>query len=133
MPQLDAWSRRHKALVWQATGSYSADGRPTVDSPEEIRVRWDDTPRVMRGPQGEPIAVDGTAVTGQRLPLHSLLWLAPDQTPGSDTALDQWYDSGSAGQPGLVEVLVDQGGLDLKSRQTRQVVGFNKYKSELPE
>lgn len=131
MPQLDAWSRRHKALVWNATGQYGADGRPTHGEPAEIRVRWDDTARVVRGPNGQPLPVDGTAVLGQAVALHSLLWLALDQSPYSETAMDQWYVSGSAGQPGLVEVVADNGGLDLKSRQTRRVVGFNSYKGEL--
>lgn len=132
MPQLDAWSRRHKALVWEATGLYGGDGRPTYGEPAEIRVRWDDTARIARGPNGQPIPVDGTAVLGQAVALHSIMWLAPDQTPNSETALDQWYGSGSAGQQsGLVEVVADNGGLDLKSRQTRRVVGFQTYKGQL--
>lgn len=133
MPALSAWSRRHKALMWPFEGNYSADGHPLIGSPVELRVRWDDSPKVMNGPQGQPITVDATVVLGQTVALQSLMWLATDQTPGSDDAMDQWYDSGSAGQQiGLMEVIADQGGYDMKSRQQRLVVGVKTYKDTLP-
>lgn len=133
MPALSAWSRRHKALLWVPTGVYGADGRPLVGEPSEIMVRWDDNRKTMPGPNGQPIAVDATAVMGQAVVLQSLLWLAPDQTPGSETAMNQWYGSGSAGsQIGLMEVVADQGGADLKSRQSRLVAGLVVYKDSLP-
>lgn len=133
MPALSAWSRRHKALLWESTGSYSADGRSTVGEPTEIMVRWDDNRKVMAGPNGQPISVDATAVLGQTIALQSLMWLAPDQSPMSPSAMNQWYDNGSAGnQIGLMEVVTDNGGLDLKSRQTRLVVGLTVYKDSLP-
>lgn len=133
MPALSAWSRRHKALLWEFDGGYSEDGRPTVSPPVEIMVRWDDNSKIMTGPNRQPITVDSTVVVGQPIDLQSLMWLAPDQTPMSETAMNQWYDTGSAGnQTGLMEVVADSSGLDLKSRQSRLVVGLMPYKDRLP-
>lgn len=131
MPALSAWSRRHKAVLWLFNGTYGADGLPNHDAPISIRVRWDDTSRIVRGPNGEPIVIDATAVMGQAPVKQSLLWFATDQTPESEEALDQWYSLGSASsQTGLMVVVMDKSGLDVKSRQTRYVASMQSWKDK---
>lgn len=131
MPAFSAWSRRHKAVIWRFNGAYGADGLPNHDEPENIRVRWDDNSKTVRGPNGEPIAIDATAVMGEVPIKHSLMWMATDQTPNSEDALDQWYALGSAGdQTGLMVVVADKSGTDTKSRQTRYVAGLQSWKDK---
>lgn len=97
MPAPEQIFRYQKALLWRATGVPDDYGRPQHSEPEELLVRWNHTRSKAVAANGEGVALDAQVVINEQVPMDSLLWLAPDQSPGSATAAEQWYglDGGS--------------------------------------
>lgn len=132
MPAFDAISRRQKAVLWPPTQP-DQYGQQQMGEPSNIRVRWINKKRLMAGPEGQQILVDATAVVGQEVAPESLMWLATDNSPTSDTALEQWYGVGSSGDiAALMEVVAYEDTPDIKARQFRRTVGLVRYKGSLP-
>lgn len=129
MPAYDAWSRRHKVLYWAFLG-YGDDGMPTHSAPTDLRVMWDDTPRLVKGATGTTIAIDATATLGEDVDVHSLMWFAPDQTPESDSAEDQWYANGSGNNARVMEVAVFDNKPDARSRQFKRIAKLVYHKGK---
>jgi hypothetical protein len=85
--------RYQKALLWRSSGVPDNYGRPTHEPPEELLVRWNHTRAKAVAANGEGVTLDAQVVVNEAIPMDSLLWLAPDQSPGSPCASEQWYGS----------------------------------------
>ena len=126
MPHMEQAYRRQRAVLWEATGATDEFSQPTLSAPVEIIVRWVNKRKEMIDPQGNKVSVDATAVVNQAVPIGSEMWLAPLVT---DSALDQWYGTGSAGQDsGVMQVIADNFTPDIKNRVNRRTVGLMKFK-----
>lgn len=134
MPFPELRHRYQKALLWRATGLSDNYGNPTVGSPEEIRVRWNWGRTQGVDSQGNTIALDADAVVGEDITIGSNMWLAPDQSADSDTALEQWYGTGSAGtDTGVMYVQSLRKVPDLRNRVHSRSVKLMRYKNTLPD
>ncbi len=116
-------SHQYQAAVYWAMTANSSDGygQPTLDAPEEIRCRWDDTKRDVLDAQGMRVAVDATAYVDREITVGSELWLGQ---------LDDWLGTGDG--PGLddpVDVMVVKtynATPDVRNRYVTRVIGMMK-------
>lgn len=124
MPSLEEGDLHQRAVLWAAVG-YDAYGRPKVDDPEEIDVRWEIGYREVMDENGHTIALDGEAVVTRRIKVGSLMWHgylsdAPDST-----------NFVNEDNP-LMVVRTYWEIPDIKGRNIRRSVGLQWYKDKLP-
>lgn len=130
MPPIEEVDLHQKAVLWPKAG-FDRHGQPKVGTGVSIDVRWDSKRRQMVDSQGNPVAVDATAVVLIEIEPGSAMWLAPDN---SYDPLEQWYGTGSAGEDSSVmEVAVYNETPDTKARVVRRTVGLTFYRDTLPE
>jgi hypothetical protein len=73
---------RQKAVLWAATGRYDVKGEPLLAAPIEIPVRWEETNRVINGPDDEPITLSAMVDVDRVIALNSQMRLgALDNLP----------------------------------------------------
>lgn len=133
MPQMETADRVHKALYWEFAGTDS-NNEPVVLAPVELMVRWVPKHREVRRPDATPISIDVTASVDRRIPKLSCMWVAPDQEPGSATALEQWTGTGSgAVETEVMQVVLYSESSDLKGRSTRREVSLARYGRSPPQ
>lgn len=89
MPPLETMGRGQDAVLWPAAGE-DRFGEVLLGDPVPVRVKWDWTRRVMRGPDGNPVVVDAVAVCDRRVEVGSLLRLGSidDLPPGTDLSAE---------------------------------------------
>lgn len=120
MPPLESLGRTQKAVLMSASGA-DAYGEPLRGTPVEIMVRWNTKRTQMLTSKGEVVALDATAVVGQRIEIGSQMWLG---------ALVDWYGTGS-GQTDdeLMEVKTYSETPDLKGRNSLKTVGLMRFRN----
>ncbi len=118
MPYFEAQTDRYQAAVlWLLTG-YDSYGQPAVGEPIEVRVRWVDQRSEQLDPQGNTVTVDATVILppDYESVVGSEMWLG---------SLDDWYATGSAGQPDdVLQVKTYNKSSDMKNRFVRRVAGL---------
>src|SRR5262245_61554248 len=115
MPPVEEAGRAEMAVYWPRAGS-DRHRRPRYAPPMARRVRWDFSRPELAGPEGQPVAVDATAVVGCDLALGSRLW------PGT---LAEWDEASTAGrrlEP--LYVLASRAVPDIKGRVVWRMVGL---------
>src|SRR5262245_58753561 len=103
------------AVYWPRAGS-DRHGRPRYAQPLELLVRWDFSRRELAGPEGQPVAVDATAVVDCDLALGSRLW------PGTLAEWDEATTGGRRLEP--LYVLAIRAVPDVKGRVVWRMVGL---------
>jgi hypothetical protein len=132
MPRVSLRNRYQKVLLWRATGANDNYGQPVVGEPEEIRVRWNTGRSEALDNNGTKVSLDASLVVAERIPLGSLMWLAPLQGANTDTALAQWYGVGSGSavpDTELMYVKTYNESRDIRNRISARTVGLMKYKN----
>jgi len=120
MPPLEEMDRHQKAVLLEYTGLDSESER-TFAAPVEIDVRWTWTRSYSTDAQGNKIALDAKVVTGQQVPVGSLMYLGTE---------DEWLGTGSASNDSeLCEVAVERTGTDIKHRFTRYSYSLKRYRT----
>lgn len=109
------------AVLWPNTG-IDRYGQPTLGTPEEIRVRWDDSEKRSLDPQGNRISVDATAIVDRDISVHSEMWLGK---------LDEWVGTGTGQDDETVVMTVKTFNRtpDVRGRYTARKVGMLKKAS----
>lgn len=134
MPAFEQMDTHQRAVLWPAlTGRDKFDeyGDAKTGSPQEIHVRWIEKEMDGLRPDGTPVRLDAQIHAIEDIAVGSVLWLAPNE---DDLALNQWYETGSAGEDSglmVVEALLGRA-RDLKGRFTRREYGLVKYRDEAP-
>jgi hypothetical protein len=130
MPAPEITARFQRAILWPFV-RFDDFGEPVVGDPEDVLVRWEFKQIDIRKPDGTPISLDAVAVVTQDIKTHSRMWLAPDS---AESAIDQWYGSGSAGAENedVMEVVTFNRTPDVRARKTRRTVGLKRYRT-VPE
>ncbi len=130
MPPQELAYRLQKALLWEKEGINSY-GEPIIAAtPIELDVRWGTGKnRTVTGPNGEPIAIDGTIIVDRRITIGSIMWLG---------SLSQWYGTGSAEtsvvepRPELMQTITYDDTPDIKNRAHYREVGVMYFRGTLP-
>jgi hypothetical protein len=131
MPPMESDLRNQKAVLWDATGAIDDYGRPVVEAPENVWVRWELRNIQVVDRQGNLVGLDGEVVVDRKVGIGSQMWLAPDQSANSDTATEQWYGTGSAGDDSEVMEVVTYSDIpDIKGRHHRREVGIRRYRDQ---
>jgi hypothetical protein len=119
MPAIEGQFRCQKAVYWAASG-INDYGVPTLDSPVEIDVRWDEGRTESINSQGSPVALDVQVVVDQDMVIGSVMWLGYlDDLPSPLTSL---YD-----------VVQFSKVPDVKGREFRRTVSLKKHGDSLPD
>jgi len=96
MPRIHKRKLKQKAVLWAYSGTSTNNtryGEVTVSSPVEINCRWEEDPKVITGPDGQPKAVDG------------IVYVAQEIEPGSLLRLGAKIDLPNTVNSGIVEVI----------------------------
>ncbi len=130
MPAFETMDRHQKVLLWEWLGA-DATNEPVFDTPVEVKARWVAKSNTVTNAQGQPTNAIVEVVIDREVTLGSIMWLAPDQSMRSKSAIDQWYDdSGSAGHTEqLLEVAATAVTTDIKNRFTRYTLSLAIYKN----
>jgi hypothetical protein len=119
MPSPEYYDLVEPALLWAKTSS-DRYGDPVTSEPVELLVSWGQRRAIMRRPDGSKVAVDAQVAVDREVEVGSKMWLG---------ALSDWLGTGSAGIDDEVMLVVAYEATDdLKSRDTRYVVGLARYK-----
>lgn len=120
MPAPETDRRYQAAVLFPATG-VDRYGQPTMGSPREIRVDYDDSKRDVLNSQGQRIAVDGVALVIEHIDIGSELWLGE---------LSDWLGTGSgSAMTTPIDVLVVKTYTetpDVKNRYKTREIGLMK-------
>jgi len=137
MPSPVASSLIQKAVLWSSNGVDSY-GKYKHSAPVELNpstyngVKWLKGRQDTFDAQGNTIKLNAAALVASEIDIGSVLWLATDQTPGSDNALDQWNDSGSTGNDDeLQQVISYHEYYDVKGRVAVRMVGLARYMDQI--
>ncbi len=123
MPSNEGMGLVHKAVLWKRVGT-DKNSRPIVSStPEEIECRWDGRSRIVYNAQGEPIAVDATAVVDREIAEGSALVRGKiDDLPGT----------GQTPVRNVMEVASYDFTDDLRGMETHREIGMVRSADTLP-
>ena len=119
MPSVESASRNQSAVLW-AKSSLDNFGKPTVDSPLEIYVRWEEKLKESIDSQANAIAVDATVWVAQEITVGSIMWLG---------TLAEWNASEKTN---LKQVVGYRSIPNIKGRLFEQTVTVQKYSDSLP-
>jgi hypothetical protein len=126
MPILEDDDMPDRAVYWGATEGRTPDGEPVFEEPVEIWVNYRHKSGSMVGPGGTAVSIDAQLSSQEDLALGSKIWVAPDHT---ESALDQWYESGSAGQVDeVMRIEAYNRTRDAYNRETRFSYGLKWYR-----
>lgn len=119
MPRIEKRLLNQKAVLWPRVGT-DRNGEPTVGSPLEINVRWEEDFRGSVDSQGTPIAVNGTIDVDRDITAGSILWLG------------ELSDLPSPVTTGLMEALTMDRIPDIKGRFFARSVTVKEWRAALP-
>jgi hypothetical protein len=119
VPALEIVNLRQRAVFW-ATSGKSRYGEPTVASPVEIRVRWEEGISESIDDSATPIAVNATVDVDR------------DVAAGSILRLGKLTDLPSPVTDGLMEVISFEATPDIKCRRYQRSVTVRRWRSSLP-
>jgi hypothetical protein len=119
VPALEIVNLKQRAVLW-ATSGKSRYGEPTVASPVEIRVRWEEGLSESIDDSATPIAVNATVDVDR------------DVAAGSILRLGKLADLPSPVTDGLMEVISFDKTPDIKSRVFQRSVTVRRWRSSLP-
>lgn len=123
MPSPERSHRRQDAVLW-TLASHDEEGENTVNSPVELRVRWEEVFEEVLNRKGDPVALDAKVMVDREIEIGSLMYKG---------TLDDWYGVGSAGDEiKLMEVITYTDLKDIKGRVSYRSVGLCKYRDTLP-
>lgn len=135
MPALEEMDLWQFAVLWaiqSGRSAYNEYGELQTDAPVDVHVRWVEGQTDAMRPDGTPVRLDGKITTDETIAIGSLMWLAPDE---DSPALDQYYESGSAGED--VELMVVEALMgrarSICGKFTRREYGLAKYRSTSPQ
>ena len=118
MPSQELSFRTQKAVLWTRAG-FDDYGRPTVNSPIELKVRWEDGKRQDLGPLASPVAVDATVTVDREIEIGSML------RKGAKTTMPSPVDK--------IHEVVDYVEIpDVKGRVAERVVLLRRFAESLP-
>ena len=121
MPPIERSGRHQKAVLWRKVGQ-TDDNVPIVSAADEIDVRWNDRRTETVASDGTPLVLDATVVIGlEDVPDGSILWKGnlENFTNGAITTE-------------LFRVVTARYTPDVKARNTRRVLGLQRYGKTLP-
>lgn len=127
MPSQETAFLTDDAVLWPRTG-YNRYGEPTVGSPIELKVRWENTRREVLDKDGNSVSIDATVFTDRDIREGSNLWHG---------TLADWYGTGSGSSPAgqddeLMYVKFSEETEDIKGRCTQRTVMLMRYRQTLP-
>lgn len=121
MPPIESINRHQKAVVWYWTGEVDEYGRPKVQQPEEIQVRWESTQRDTQDGQGRKVSYEASVKYHKTIPINSLLWL------GKQVDLNEENPTS-----GVMQVMSEEIVPDLKGRNTTYNYSLSRYQDTFP-
>jgi hypothetical protein len=118
MPPPELTARTQNCVLWPFV-SFDDHGRYRVGDPVDIVVRWQETRREIRKPDGILVAIEATAYVDREIVPDSLIWLGTvdDLPPGT----------GGTYPDNLKQVVTYEDVPDLKGRQHRRTVTLARY------
>ncbi len=123
MPDFETMDLEQAAVWWPATG-VNDNAEPTRGNPTQIECRWEIKRRQTVNAQGQPIALDATAIVVDDVQPGDFLWLG---------ALDDWNSTGSVGDASeVMEVLTYAETPDIKNRFVRKTLGLGYFAGNPP-
>ena len=80
---------RQKAVYWAPLGA-GANGQATFAAPVELRVRWEDSKKLVKDPTGEEFTSDALVYVSEDVKAKGMLWLGAldSSTPDDPNELD---------------------------------------------
>lgn len=109
------------ALLFLKTG-VDEYNEPVTAEPIELMVRWQNSSRDVRGPNGTTITLDATVTANRDIPIGSQMWLG---------TLARWVGTGSDGtETELMEVVSRELVPDVKGRATFRSFGLARFRDE---
>ena len=125
MPPLSIQRCTQDAVLWMATGTFADDGEVIVETPVDIRVRWENCRKKVLDPKGNNQTIVAEVVADRDIVVGSVLWLGN---------LDAWYGpSGSGGRDTVLCEVIDFEDIpDDKGRSFRREYKLKRYKNRRP-
>lgn len=111
---------RQEAVLWEFSGSFDDDGRPIVNSPVEVKVRWVPGGRQGDDPMGSVTDETVRVAVPQDIPINSIMWLG------------ELFDLPSP-PTDLYIVTGRNHATDVMGRDTRRELTLMRYSDTLPE
>jgi len=109
----------HQLAVHWAFDFYDNHGEVSVKGPVEVRVRWEETPREVIGPEGSPISVDAT------------VWSDTEFDPGGLLRLGALADLPSPLSGVLMEIIAPSELPDVKGRRHIRSVSLKRFNGQV--
>ncbi len=116
MPPPEISSRTQSCVLWPFV-DFDDHGRYTVGTPIDIVVRWEETRREIRKPDGVLVAIEATAYVDRAIVPDSIMWL------GTVVALP----GGSIFPDNLKQVVTYEDDPDIKGRTHQRTVTLARY------
>lgn len=122
MPSIETADLHDWAVLWEPAGVNNY-GDQTIESPREIRCRWEDTQHEALNSQSKSQGFDAVVVVGCDIPIDSILWLGRlNCVPGTaETPEDSLY-----------KVVRKSAIPDIKRRNFRRVIYLVRFNNTLP-
>lgn len=118
MPSIETSNLEDYAVLWTAA-ALDNYGRPSVYSPIEIQVRWEDLTTLSSSPQDTIQTLNAEIFVDCDIPIESILWHGRlEDLPSSPT--------------GLVKVIETDSIPDIKGRVSQKSVRAIRHKDVLP-
>lgn len=122
MPSQEYSHQYDDAILWVFAGR-DAYNEPTVSSPVEVRLRWDDKSSEVIAPDGTVVKADATVITSRDVPIGSILWKGTlEDIPGTSFTPTS----------GLMYSVSQDYKKDVKARATARTVGLMRFNNQLP-
>jgi hypothetical protein len=109
------------AVLWEAVEKPTRDGELVVEAPRGVDCRWVNRRTERPGPDGRPVAFDGTVSLAELIPDDSVMWLGE---------LKDWSDTG---RQRLMTVTFVGETPDVKGREVRYDYRLMRFRGSLPE
>lgn len=123
MPAFETMDRPQTATYWEVNGVNSL-GQPTVGSPVELSVQWDNSNSERLDSLGNSVVIDATIFTDRVLAMGSIV---------RQGTLSDWQGTGSSVVPeGLMMIKTVNVTYDIKGRNRTFFYGLMRYNDELP-
>jgi len=116
MPAPEISSRTQDCVLW-AFSDFDDRGRYTVSAPIDIKVRWEETRREIRKPDGVLVAIEATAYVDRAIVPNSLMWLGTVATLPETSIFSD----------GVKQVVTYEDDPDIKGRAHQRTVTLARY------